>query len=448
MRTKFNIIPDLNALNCLTIHPNMAKQNNITARKRWFLRFGIQALEIKLRTSSSLEENELKISVDVIENLRIPLNCRFEIRRENNEILLGPYIGILTASKKSSLDESVQYLSNYLYDYDHIGGAALAFSLESINPIENTIEGYLYNSEMKKWEPGVFAYPASVFKIIFLNKYWRNHFQTVFGRRFFNSYVFNKWEMYKWLSESSEFLPYLPKTMIYNHAEDLDFLLGIYNEIFVKPVHGSMGDRIFRVSKNEVNGLKLEYHQNGVPHEKQFSNIQELDAYFKSQFKRKIIILQQALDLISYEGKRIDFRIVMVKNQSGVWEDMCMVAKYGQQGSIVTNILAGGTAEIGEITIQKIFGLSDEEVYRFRKEISRIVLKAADRIEECGVHCGNLGIDVAIDTSRNVWIIEMNNLNPSPLFALDINDRQLFYQIKRLNMLYAKRLAGFPEDLP
>ncbi|MES9740150.1 hypothetical protein ABWK46_22905 [Peribacillus frigoritolerans] len=176
----------------------MAKQNNITARKRWFLRFGIQALEIKLRTSSSLEENELKISVDVIENLRIPLNCRFEIRRENNEILLGPYIGILTASKKSSLDESVQYLSNYLYDYDHIGGAALAFSLESINPIENTIEGYLYNSEMKKWEPGVFAYPASVFKIIFLNKYWRNHFQTVFGRRFFNSYVFNKWEMYKW----------------------------------------------------------------------------------------------------------------------------------------------------------------------------------------------------------------------------------------------------------
>jgi len=127
---------------------------------------------------------------------------------------------------------------------------------------------------------------------------------------------------------------------------------------------------------------------------------------------------------------------------------MCMVAKYGQQGSIVTNILAGGTAEIGEITIQKIFGLSDEEVYRFRKEISRIVLKAADRIEECGGHCGNLGIDVAIDTSRNVWIIEMNNLNPSPLFALDINDRQLFYQIKRLNMLYAKRLAGFPEDLP
>ncbi|MGG1675531.1 YheC/YheD family protein [Neobacillus sp. NRS-1170] len=447
MKTKFNIIPDLNALNCITMHPNMAKQNNISARKRWFLRFGIQSLEIKLRTSSFLEENELKISVEVIENLRIPLNCRYEIRREINEIILGPYIGILTASKKSSLDETVQYLSNYLYDYNHIGGAALAFSLEGINPIEKTIEGYLYNPEMKKWEPGVYAYPASVFKIIYLNKDWRNHFQTVYGSRFFNSYVFNKWEMYKWLSESSEIIPYLPKTMIYNHAEDIDYLLGMYNEIFVKPVHGSMGDRIFKVSKNGINGLKLEYHQNGVPYEKQFSSIQELDSYFKDQFKKKTIILQQALDLISYEGKKIDFRIVMVKNQSGVWEDMCMVAKYGQQGSIVTNILAGGTAEIGEITIQKIFGLSDEEVYRFRKEINRIILNAADRIEECGVHCGNLGVDIAIDTSKNVWIIEMNNLNPSPLFALDINDRPLFYQIKRLNMLYAKRLAGFPEDL-
>jgi hypothetical protein len=75
------------------------------------------------------------------------------------------------------------------------------------------------------------------------------------------------------------------------------------------------------------------------------------------------------------------------------------------------------------------------------------MLEVVQNIEQCGVHCGNLGIDIAVDNQKKMWIIEVNNLNPSPLFALDINDRPLFYQIKLMNMLYAKRLAGFPEEI-
>ncbi|KYD25185.1 hypothetical protein [Parageobacillus toebii] len=52
MNPKYKIIPDLQAQDCLTIHPNTAKQKNISALKKWFLRFGIQALEIKLKISS------------------------------------------------------------------------------------------------------------------------------------------------------------------------------------------------------------------------------------------------------------------------------------------------------------------------------------------------------------------------------------------------------------
>lgn len=441
------IVPDLHANNCLTIHPDAAKSHNLSANKKWFLRFGTQAVEMKLRTSSVLNEDEIKLSVSIIDLLRIPINCRFEICREKNEILLGPFIGILVGANKSYLDENVQYLSNYLYDYDHIGGAIIAFSLEGIDPLRYTIDGYLYSPETEKWEPGIFPYPASVIKIIYLNKEWRNHFQTVFGHRYFNSYVFNKWEMYKWLSHEPQLNSYLPKTIIYHTPQDVENLLGEHNEIFIKPVHGSMGDRIYRVKKSRGASLQVEFQQAGEPQKSNFSNIHELGVFLKKQFKGKTIILQQSLDLITYQEKKIDFRIVMVKNQSGDWEDMCMVAKYGKEGSIVTNILAGGTAEIGEKTLQKIFGISEEAAFRFRKEISRISHEAVHCIEECGVHCGNLGIDIAIDTSSKVWIIEINNLNPSPLFALDINDRQLFYQIKRLNMLYAKRLAGFPEVL-
>lgn len=428
------------------MHPEAAKKQNISPQKKWFLRFGILALEMKMKTSSLLNENEIKLSIGIIDYLRIPLSGCYEIRQELNEILLGPFIGILTEVKKSNLDKTVQSLSNYLYDYNSIGGSVIAFSLDGMDPLTHTIEGYLFNPETNKWESGIFAYPASIFKTIYLDKDWREHFQTVFGQRYFNSYVFNKWEMYKWLSQEPSIIPHLPQTRVYHSQHDLETLLSDYNEIYIKPIHGSMGDRIFKVTMKGEKEYHLIYHQNGDSYEMSFSDTYDLSNFLKNQFKGKTFILQQALDLISLDGKKIDFRIVLVKNQAGNWEDMCMVAKYGQKGSIVTNILAGGSAEIGEITLKKVFELSEQETFRFRKDISRIAQDAARCLEECGVHCGNLGIDMAIDNSRRVWIIEINNLNPSPLFALDINDRQLFYQIKRLNMLYAKRLAGFPED--
>lgn len=447
MNPKYKIVPDLQAQNSLTIHPNTAKYHKLAFSKKWFIRFGIQAVEINLKQSSMILENEVKLPIGIIESLRIPLSGRYEIRQDGNELLIGPYIGLLTTSKKSSLDESVQFLSNYFYEYENLGGAIAAFSLEGMDPHEYTIEGYMYNPETKGWDKGVYSYPAAVFKTIFLNKKWRNHFQTIFGNRLFNSYVFNKWEMYKWLSQISLLKPHLSETILYKKREDLEFLLDIHQQIYVKPIQGSMGERIFKVTKMVGTSLKLEYQQGGLPYEKEFSNLFDLDDFFKSEFNGKKYLLQRAIDLISIEGKKIDFRIIMVKDQAGIWNDLCMVAKYGQKKSIVTNILAGGTAEIGEITLKKIFGLSSEEVNTWRKEISNITYEAVQRIEQCGVHCGNLGIDIAIDNERQMWIIEINNLNPSPLFALDINDRTLFYKIKSMNLLYAKKLAGFPKDL-
>ncbi|KJS14906.1 MAG: hypothetical protein VR69_15650 [Peptococcaceae bacterium BRH_c4b] len=446
MEPQYNIIPDLQDQNCLTINPNTAKQNNILVQKKWFLRFGIQVLEIKLKTSSRINENEVKLSLSMIDSLNIPLSCRYEIRPVDNEILIGPYIGILVTSRKDYLERSVQYLTSYLYDYAHIGGAVVAFSLEGIDPDQYSIDGYIFNPEKNQWEQGVYSYPAAVFKITYLNKRWRNYFQTVFGNRIFNSYVFNKWEMYKWLCQVPQLNRHLPETTLYKDPKDLESFLHLHQQIYVKPVNGSHGLGIYKVSKMEEY-LKIDYDQDGIHYSFSLSNIFDLAEFFRSQFKRKKYILQQAIDLISIEGKNIDFRIVLAKNQAGAWKDMIMVAKYGKSGSIVTNIKSGGSAEIGEITLKKMFDLSDEEVFRWRQKISHIILEAVKSIEQFGVHCGNLGIDIAIDTQKRIWIIEMNNLNPDPLIALDVNNRKIFYKIKHMNMLYAKKLAGFPEEV-
>lgn len=444
MEPQYIIIPDLQDQNCLTINPNTANRKNILVQKKWFLRFGIQVLEIKLKTSSSINENEVKLSLSVIDSLNIPLCCRYEIRPVDNEILIGPYIGILVASRKDYLERSVQYLSNYLYDYAHIGGAVVAFSLEGIDPAQNSIDGYIFNPETNKWEQGVYSFPAAVFKITYINKRWRNYFQTVLGNRIFNSYVFNKWEMYEWLSQVPQLNQHLPETILYKDPKDLEAFLHLHQQIYVKPVNGSHGVGIYKVSKMGGN-YNIDYDQDGVHYKFSISNVFDLAEFFSRQFKRKKYVLQQAINLISIEGRKIDFRIVMAKNQAGVWKDMIMVAKYGKSGSIVTNIKSGGSAEIGEITLKKMLDLSEKEVFQWRQKISHLILEAVKSIEQFGVHCGNLGIDIGIDTQKKIWLIEMNNFNPDPSIARDVNNRQIFYQIKHMNMLYAKKLAGFPE---
>ncbi len=445
MEPKYRIMPDLTNQNCLTIHPNLAKGKTILLQKKWFLRFGMQAMEINLKTSSKIKDSEVKISLSMIDFLRIPLSGFYEIRLADNEIIIGPYIGILVASNKEYLARSVEYLTTYLKDYAHIGGAIVAFSLEGIDPLQNTVTGYMFNPETNDWEPGIFSYPAAVFKTIYLNKDWRNYFQRVFGQCMFNSYVFNKWEMFKWLQQVSELKNHLPNTTLYKRPQDLEAFLNLHKEVYVKPLNGSHGLGIYKVSK-AGESFRIDYEQDGVHHGFPLANILDLVEFLRSKLKKKYM-LQQAIDLISIEGRKVDFRIVLTKGQTGVWKDMIMVAKHGKSGSTVTNIKSGGSAELGETTLKKFFDLSEAEVLQWRQDILLIVLKAVQSIEEFGVHCGNLGVDIAIDAQKRIWIIEINNLNPDPLIALDVNNREIFYEIKRMNMLYAKRLAGFPEEL-
>ncbi len=115
---------------------------------------------------------------------------------------------------------------------------------------------------------------------------------------------------------------------------------------------------------------------------------------------------------------------------------MGLYARYGLAHSIVSNNHVEGTKKPGELTLKNEFGLKDDEVERLRKEISLVGMEVGRAFDSGGVHYGNLGIDLAIDYSKNIWILETNK-TPNILME-DINRCT-----KLANMLYAKRLAGF-----
>jgi hypothetical protein len=442
MSMKTKILPNSDQRDELTVNPRFLLNLGIPYRQKIFIRFGNVAYEVTVNQSVQLEVNEFLLSENVLTFLRLPTFINFQIIYRDGELHLGPFIGILAAKTKDRLDDIYQYLTNYVYDYDSIGGAVVTFSIEGIDINQQTITGYIYNPVLKEWQPGTFNYPNSIFKREGFGKELRTHFQSILGNRVFNSYIFNKWEMHEWLERFPIIKAHLPETILYERPKDIYWFLDMYQKAYIKPIYGSQGADIIEATRTKAGDL-FRYRKDGKNHDVLCIDKKESNQFLRETLKNHQYIIQEAIDIFSLKGALIDFRILLVKNYSGLWEDMGMVSRYGEVESIVSNVSSGGLAEKAELTLKKAFKLSDEDALRLRKEMSTVAINAAKYIEECGVHCGNLGIDMALDTKKKIWIIEMNNKDPNHTISIDAGDRNMFYHTKLANMLYAKRLAGF-----
>ncbi len=425
----------------MVIHQAYAAQFENYRNQRINLRYGIQTLNLPISFSTRMPLGQLSLPHSVINNLKIPLTSYYEIRTEKNEVQIGPYIGILIDKKKGNLERKLNILNEYVSSYEKIGGSILAFSLEGVDRKTNTIEGLLYDPQQKTWEKGIYPFPAAVFKTIRWNGRWRSYFQSMLGKRVFNDYGFDKWQMYQWLHSSSELKRHLPKTVPFNDQDSLE-LLSEFKQLYIKPVDRSLGKGIKKVSK-DGEGITLFEKRGNHTTTIRFKTLDEVQLFLRNRIKKRKYIIQEALDLLSYQGKMIDFRVITVKNSSGKWENQGIISRYGRSNHIVSNISSGGEAESGSATIKKMIDSKAEEALEIEKKMQSLALEAARCIERRGIHCGNLGIDMAIDRNKRIWIIEMNNNNPDHTIALDAGDRELYERTLENIMLYAKCLSGF-----
>lgn len=442
MNQRYKIIPNFASSGLIIFNPDEKSKTAIKNRKLAYIKFGIRCCEVKVEVSREIEMNEILISHEIIEALKIPTFLSYEMIFDKSNIIFGPYIGMLTEKKEDRLNEIIYNLKSYVYGYEEIGGAVLVFSEEGVDMDKQIIRGFLFNPESGNWEHGNFPYPASIFKRTGIKKSLRNHFHSLLGDAVFNDYIFNKWETYQWLTCFDTLKGHLPYTVLYNRPKDIREFLNEYNTAYVKPIYGSQGVGIVKL-KRKGSWVFAYYSEEEEKKEECFKSIAELNGFLKYYLNKNRFIVQEYVDLLSKNGRTIDFRALIVKDQHGVWQDIGMIARYGVKGSITNNVSTGGSAELAEITLKSMLNLSDDEAEKFRKRMSNIAVDAAKGLEESGINCGNLGIDLGVDVNRTIWIIEINNRDPNHTIALDAKDRQMFFRARLLNMLYAKKLAGF-----
>lgn len=151
------------------------------------------------------------------------------------------------------------------------------------------INGYAFNPKEHEWEEGIFPFPSVVFLRKPIKEVIRKKLTGLIGNKFFNSHVFNKWEMWEWLSDHEQIRKYLPETVLGENIENVQRLIDAHQETFIKPKAGMQGSGIFQLSKvgQEYN---LTYRIKDKNIITVLDNWQAVENYLKSEISLKTIL--------------------------------------------------------------------------------------------------------------------------------------------------------------
>jgi YheC/D like ATP-grasp len=233
---------------------------------------------------------------------------------------------------------------------------------------------------------------------------------------FFNARFLNKLEVFSALIDSSYLKAYVPFTEECLTALQLENFIQKYNSVFIKPIHGSQGRNIFKITKvNEQ--FRLQNSQNSEV-DAHFQTIPQLFRSIKPHLKKRTYLIQEGLPLILKDERLVDFRFLCHKNKSNKWEVTSMVARVGHPTQFVSNLARGGDLQ----KIDEFLGhyLPKKERIHFKKLLTELAIECCKCIDISfdGLFA-EFGVDLAIDEQFNPWVIELNSKPSKDLQIVD-----------------------------
>ena len=401
------------------------------------------------------EEN--LISSKVMEYLQLPLLKELTITATGSkELAIGPLIGIMASrSKKRTLPPFTSQnnlLREFLTYALNIKCLGFVFYPEDVDMINHKISGFFLTTDQQgytTWKKHVFPLPDTVYDRIMFRTQERKKLTkevaSYFIRNnipFFNPKFLSKWETYGVLLTNPALHRYLPDTKKYDRPESLIKFLEIYKTVYLKPINGSLGKDIIRILL-VPEGYRFQYRKKKVSVTGVWPTPQELSTELPKLIDSKHYIMQQGLELIKYNGRFFDIRVLMQKNGQGQWVNTSTVARVAEEGSIFPNVAAGGVPKSMETLWHNLTSADWFSSQTYAQTI-QISLASAETLESSLGTFGEIGLDIGIDSLGNIWIIEINSKPSRKVFPAD--HPQLKKMSIKLPMDYAAYLAGLAPD--
>lgn len=408
------------------------------------LKYGNRKIYLKvIEREGIVDSNIVIIKIDKIikEELLLNEDIYYQFNLDNNTLNIGPVIGILLGEQHYYYhDRYMKEITDALGFYKKIGGLIFAFRSCSIDWDNKQIYGLYYNYEQNYWNYGVFPFPDTI-----VRKGFNNTEDVVLKLKndtycnIFNSYKFEKWQMYKLLNKESDFEKYLPETIELININDVKNLLDKYSKVILKPSKLSRGRGIYILEKNNDKYKVYDYTKDkidifNISGDEIYEYIDALNLYSKSY------IVQRFLNLAKINKSPFDIRIVMQKGINKEWKCSGIECRIAGQNTHITNIARGSSALHIIESLKLAFGIK-VNAKKIKQDIIDISKTFCKIMDTSGERFAEFGMDLAIDEDMNYWFIEAN---VRPTFKgfkrLDLKN---YYYICRNLLDYAVVSNGF-----
>lgn len=389
---------------------------------------------------STFEKPEtIRISNSLCKKLHLPTSLVYQIKTEDSCIFIGPVIGLLLGVNTNRYNPiHMRKYSDRMGIYNQIGGLIYAFSPVNVNWKKHEAFGLFYNIATAQWEYGCFPLPEVIYRRDFHSKpEYIKKLTELTGGRLFNSYRFSKTELFDYLSRDEKMEKLLPPTEPTRNIEQVMKFISRYNKVILKPIDLSRGRGMCIIEKID-SYYKVTDYRYKHPVTFDLDSDVTLEQFFNLNpaFFNKYLI-QKYLSLAKIGTSIFDIRVVMQKGAEQVWGCTGIECRV-TDNSHLTNISRGGYALTLKDALKKSFEDDNELI---ADKIDYYCHKICEQLDKMGHHFGELGIDIAVDEDKRIWLIEANVF---PSFkGFKRTDTETYLAIRYTPLKYALSLTKF-----
>ncbi|AMA73986.1 MULTISPECIES: YheC/YheD family protein [Aneurinibacillus] len=397
---------------------SFVKQYGIVGKKPFELMYGLRTITAAFEITTS---SVIKIKESFAQRLGLleeEIAYGLHFHPATRRLVIGPIVGILISRMVPTDEGPFGSITDFCREVTQTcrlrGGLGFIFTLDQISREKDMVNGWTYRNG--HWIKRVFPIPFCTYNRIGSRKVEEREetkekiaILKEKGVLFFNEQFLDKWQIHQRMSLLPETASFTPYTDLYKGAASLQAMLQKHPYIYLKPSSGSLGRGIIRLSRTQ-NGYICQYATLNDTVTRRYNSFNLLHQMLRSRMRKQPYLMQQGLHLIKLKGGIVDFRALVQKNKNGEWSITSIVGRSAPTcKSIVSNVARGGTIlPLGNTLIAA--GFSPAARASITASVRQHALLIARLFEQCTEgHYAELGIDLGVDRTGKVWLLEINS---------------------------------------
>ncbi|MFD0588371.1 YheC/YheD family protein [Paenibacillus sp. GCM10027627] len=432
------------------------RQWKIPRGQHVLLKFGAYRRHLKIIPSPKVDGMRISETLAARMGLpaegRLPMQLRLHFKASTGTLALGPLIGVLVSRDYPGTPDkpfgSITMFCRELVEACKVQGAFVYFFTPGA--LDGNTDEVLAWTYAEGWKQSLMPAPDIVNNRLTTRKLENSprvqHFlketKLKYATIAFNEKFLDKAEVFEALKKDASLERYLPESHSLRNFATLRNMCTRYSNVFLKPIRGSLGKGIIRISNLEGESYQALYATPAGTRKQTYPNLTRLYTTLSVKMKSVRYQIQQGLQLIEIQKRPVDFRALVQKNGAGEWVITSIVARTAGSQHFVSNLARGGTLSTVSAAVAKSNmsgGISRLDTAGRLRNAALNIAKGIDT--HIPAHFGELGIDLALDTSGKVWLLEVNS-KPSKNDNTPLNEGKIRPSV-RMMIQYARFLSGF-----